>query len=202
MKKDKTILTIATRNPGKLREIVPALSGLPVEIKSLKDFPFIGEIRESGKTFAENAVIKARGVHAASKGYVLADDSGLVCEDLRGEPGIHSSRYSGPQATDEENNRKLVAEIAKSDDPSRRAAYVCVLCLIDPDGAETLVEERCEGMITLTPGGTGGFGYDPYFFLPAFDKTMAEIPIQEKNKISHRGKALKKIFDILKEELR
>lgn len=202
MKKPSFNLTIATRNPGKLREIGAFFEGLPMTIKGLKDHPSVGPVGETGSTFVGNAVLKAKAVHAMTGGYVLADDSGLVCEDLKGAPGIYSSRYAGPAANDDDNNRKLLQEIFAADDPSRRATYVCALCLIDPSGGETIVEEKCDGMITLTPGGKGGFGYDPYFFLPEFDCTMAELPLEKKNKVSHRGKALAKILSLLKEQVK
>ncbi|MDO8520248.1 MAG: XTP/dITP diphosphatase [Deltaproteobacteria bacterium] len=193
----KPTLIIATRNDGKFREIKAALSDLPFTIKSLRDFPKIGPIKESGTTFKDNALKKAWTVHKVVGGYVLADDSGLVCDDLRGEPGVNSAYFAGPKATDEENNAKLVSEMSQADDPSRSARYVCVMALIDPDKKETIVEETCEGMIVLTPKGKGGFGYDPYFLLPDKNKTMAEISIEEKNRISHRGKALQAIHKIL-----
>lgn len=193
----KPTLVIATQNEGKFREIKAALQDLPFMLKSLKDFPKIGPIKEDGTTFKENALKKAWAVHKVTGGYVLADDSGLVCEDLRGEPGVNSAYYAGPKATDEQNNAKLVSDMAQADDPSRAARYVCVMALITPDKKEIIVEETCEGMIVLSPKGKGGFGYDPYFLLPNLNKTMAEISLEEKNKISHRGKALKAIHKIL-----
>ena len=196
----KPILVIATRNEGKFREIKAALHDLPFTLKSLKDYPQIGPIKEDGTTFKENALKKAWAVHKVTGGYVLADDSGLICEDLRGEPGVNSAYYAGPSATDEENNAKLVADMSMADDPSRAARYVCVMALIDPDKKEMIVEETCEGIIVLTPKGKEGFGYDPYFLLPDRNKTMAEISIEEKNKISHRGKALKAIHKIIAQQ--
>jgi len=190
-------LIIATLNQGKFREILPFFSELPLELKSLADYPNIGPIAEDGETFLENAAKKARVVWEVTKGFVLADDSGIACDDLGGRPGIHSARYAGPQATDEENNKKLIEEIQAAHDPSRMAHYVCAMVLINPEGKECNVEETCEGMITFMPSGTGGFGYDPYFYLPEKKCTMAEITLEEKNKISHRGKALKKVHDHL-----
>lgn len=192
------LLTIATGNSGKLKEIKALLKDLPFQIKTLKDFPQIGPIDETGTTFVENALIKARAVHKVAGDFVLADDSGLVCDDLAGEPGVYSARFAGPNATDEENNQELIHRLSQIHDPSRRARYVCVLALIGPDGSEKIIEETCEGMITFAPSGTGGFGYDPYFVISEKGCTMAEISMEEKNKISHRGKAMKKLLNVLK----
>lgn len=187
-------LIIASYNQGKIKEIRSLLEPSGWEVKGVNKQCHLPE--ETGSTFRENALAKARAVYRQLKEtnfFVLADDSGLMCEDLNGEPGVRSARYAGPQATDEENNQKLIAELMKRHDPSRRARYVCALVLIDSEGEETVVEETCEGVITFTPSGTGGFGYDPYFYLPQKRCTMADLPLEEKNKISHRGKALKKI---------
>lgn len=203
-------LIIATRNPGKFREIAAFFADLPLVLKNLKDEPRVGVIQEDGKTFVENALKKAReawkitggsatGVGTGpAGGYVLADDSGLVCDDLGGRPGVESARFAGPQATDQENNRQLIEELNEVHDPSRTAHYVCALVLIEPAGKETVVEETCEGVITFEPAGTGGFGYDPYFYVPSHHCTMAELPLEVKNGISHRGKALRKMHDFLK----
>ncbi len=198
----KSTLVVATRNLGKLREIADALGDLPLVFRSLQDFPDIPPIEEGGSTFCQNARIKARTVHAAIGGFVLADDSGLECDDLAGAPGIRSARYAGEGASDEDNNRKLIADLAEVHDPSRCARYVCALVLIDPEGNEIAVEECCEGAITLTPSGNGGFGYDPYFYLPEKKCTMAELPLAEKNTLSHRGKALAELKAALQEKFR
>lgn len=190
-------LIIASNNAGKIREISEALKDLPLTIQSLKDYPQIKNIPENGKTFEENALIKARVAHQITGQYVLADDSGLECDDLGGAPGVYSARYAGNGATDEQNNQKLIADIQAAHDPCRFAQYVCVLVLIDPAGKEILIKETCEGLITMTPSGSGGFGYDPYFFLPDKKRTMAELPMEEKNKISHRGKALQKVKRVI-----
>lgn len=197
----KTALVFASRNMGKASEVAHFFKGLPLKLESLGSFPEIGPISEDGRTFADNALKKARTVHCVTGGFVLADDSGLECEDLMGGPGVDSARFAGPNATDEENNKKLVETLLSVHDPSRRARYVCVMALVDPDGNETLVEETCDGVIIFMPGGTGGFGYDPYFFLPEKNCTMAELSLEKKNLISHRGKALKKIRMILEEKL-
>lgn len=201
MKKNLPHLVVATRNAGKIREIERELKGLAVRVRGLDDFPQIGEIEETGTSFAENAQIKARTVHRIAGGYVLSDDSGLECEDLGGAPGIYSARFAGSKATDEQNNQKLIESITATHDPSRVARYVCAIVLIEPSGREHLVEDTCEGVITMTPSGSGGFGYDPYFYLLDKKCTMAELDPAEKNRISHRGKALRRILPILKVSL-
>lgn len=195
------ILTLATRNLGKIREMQELLRDLPLEVKSTADFPEIGLIEETGATFEENALIKAQAVHAVTGGLVLADDSGLECDDLQGGPGVNSAYFAGPHATDSENNSKLINDMMAVHDPSRTARYVCVLVLLDEPGAKTLIRENCEGVITFTPRGAGGFGYDPYFFLSQFGKTMAELTLEEKNRISHRGKALQRMKEVLRKLL-
>lgn len=192
-------LLVATTNKGKMREIAAAFAGKGFNLQSLIDYPDIPPIAEEGANFKENALIKARAVHEIVGGYVLADDSGLECEDLHGAPGIHSARFAGDGASDEANNQKLVRLMQAMHDPSRRARYVCVFAFIDPQGQEKFFEGTCEGMITLTPGGSQGFGYDPYFYLPKYRATMAELPLVEKNKISHRGKALQALVDAITE---
>lgn len=201
MSSTKPILVVATNNQGKFREILPFFSDLPLQLKNLNDFPQIGAIVEDGNTFMENALKKAKVVWKTTKGYVLADDSGLECDDLAGRPGIQSARYAGPKATDEQNNQRLIEDLKACHDPSRIVRYVCALVLVSPEGKFVKVEETCEGLITFSPSGSGGFGYDPYFFLTDRKCTMAEISLEEKNKISHRGKALKKIHDFLKKNL-
>lgn len=195
------ILVLASRNKGKIIEMEALLNPLGFQVKSLKDFPQIGEIDETGTTFEENALLKARSVHKVTGGYVLADDSGLECDDLQGQPGIYSARFAKKGATDEENNKKLIESLSEIHDPSRKARYVCVLVLMTPAGDEHVVRETCEGMITLIPGGSGGFGYDPYFYVPELKATMAEIPLEKKNKISHRGKALCSLIDLIQNKL-
>ncbi len=187
-------LIVATSNKGKLREMEHLLKSSSWKVVGLADCGHhIILPPETGKTFVENAAIKARAVWKVTGGYVLADDSGIECEDLEGAPGIYSARYAGPQATDEDNNQKLLKNILAHHDPTRQARYVCALVLINPQGQESVVEETCSGVITTVPSGTGGFGYDPYFYLPDKKCTMAELPLEEKNKISHRGKALSQL---------
>jgi XTP/dITP diphosphohydrolase len=199
---EKLKLTIASRNEGKIKEFKNAFQDLNIEVIGLNDLPEIDEIIEDGKTFEENAIKKAMTVFHQVGGYVLADDSGIESEDLNGRPGVYSARFAGPNATDEENNKKLVQMIQDIHDPTRRLSYVCVLVLVDPDGSETLVKETCDGVITFVPSGKNGFGYDPYFFLPEKNCTMADLSLDEKREISHRGLALRKIHEVLKEELK
>lgn len=195
----KKTLIIATRNAGKLKEIKNLFSNLSFEIKSLSDYPQIGSIAEIGKTFLENARIKAQAVHQKIGGYVLADDSGLECDDLQGAPGVNSAYFAGPNASDDENNGMLLKKMSEVHDPSRKARYVCVLVLITSHGQEYVVEDTCEGLITFAPSGSNGFGYDPYFFLPEKHCTMADLSLNVKNTLSHRGKALQKMGKILED---
>jgi XTP/dITP diphosphohydrolase len=187
-------LVIATRNIGKTSEIKSLLSGFPVIIRNLDDFGTIPEVKEDGETFDENAYKKS-GFAAKILGFpALADDSGLVVEALNGAPGIHSARYGGENASDEERCLKILNEMdGKS---NRKAAFECVVSIAVPGGAALTYEARCEGIISEKLKGENGFGYDPIFYYPPLKKTFAELTQQEKNKISHRGKA----FQELKEE--
>ena len=186
---------LATRNAHKLRELGALLA--PHELELL---PAAVELPpESGSTFAENALIKAEAAAQATGRAALADDSGIVVEALGGRPGIHSARYAGEHATDEQNLAKLLSELRGQED--RRAAYVCVLALADPAGSPELFEGRCTGVLVSEPRGTGGFGYDPAF-LPddratGDERTMAELPPGEKDEISHRGRAARALLDRL-----
>lgn len=200
----KTIY-IASGNKHKIKELAVMLAPKGFAVRGLEGCVGFVAPEETGSTFLENAKIKARALrdflvkqgggniksgHGMPCPYVIADDSGLVCDDLNGEPGVLSARYAGPNATDAENNQKLVEMFNTVTHWSRTARYVCVLCLIKPDGTETHFEGVCEGVITLVPQGAGGFGYDPHFYLENLNKTMAELTLSEKNKISHRAKAL------------
>lgn len=183
---------IATRNKGKILEFTSLLGLVAERIISLDEIDGIPEIKETGGTFRENALIKARTVMEAAGKTTLADDSGLVVEALGGQPGVHSARYSGLNATDKENIDKLLEELKEVE--NREASFVCCLALVIPGGKEIVVEGRCEGMILDIPRGTGGFGYDPVFFLPEKDVTMAELSSGEKNLLSHRAKASKALM--------
>jgi XTP/dITP diphosphohydrolase len=185
---EKTILVLATRNSGKSREIQNFLEGYPIEIRDLNDFGPIPEAVEDGATFEENAYKKAH-FSARVLGFpALADDSGLEVEALGGAPGVRSARYAGPNASDDENNRKLLDNLGKQE--NRKARFCCVLSLAVPSGPALTYEASCDGTILEEPRGSNGFGYDPLFFYGPMGKTFAEMTLQEKSKVSHRGKAL------------
>lgn len=190
-------LIVATTNRGKFGEIEEALKDLPLVLRCLADFPGAPVVEEDQPTFEENALKKARTIARWSGKPALADDSGLVVPALEGRPGIHSARYAGKGADDEANRQKLVEELKEAPDEKRNASFVCIMVLVTPSGKEKIVEGRCEGTIAREPRGSLGFGYDPLFYLPSLQKTMAELPLQEKNKISHRGQALQKLREVL-----
>ena len=188
-------LTLATRNEHKLRELREAIPG--IELRSLPEN--IELPSEDGDTFAANALGKARAAHAATGGAAIADDSGIEARALDGRPGVHSARFAGEDASDEDNLEKLLTELEGSED--RGVAYVCALALIDGDGEEAMFEGRCEGTLTETPRGSGGFGYDPAFVPddtgPGDERTMAELDPAEKHAISHRGRAARALAEHL-----
>ena len=187
-------LVLATRNAGKTREICELLRDFPVEIKNLDNFGPIPPVEEDGISFDENAYKKASFTARVLGFPALADDSGLEVEALGGAPGIHSARYAGPNATDAENNAKLLREMEGKTE--RAAAFTCVISIAVPSGVALTYEARCEGVIPEAPGGNSGFGYDPVFYYPPLNKTFAQLSAEEKNRVSHRGKA----FAELKEE--
>jgi len=188
---DRISLVVATRNPGKTLEIRDLLKSFPVDIKNLEDFGPIAEIREDGETFDENAYKKA-SVTARILGLpAIADDSGLVVESLDGRPGVHSARYAGESASDEDRYRKLLKEL--EGETNRNAAFECVISIAVPTGPALTYEGRCEGKIAEKPEGENGFGYDPVFYFPDYDKTFAQLTMEEKSRISHRGKALREV---------
>jgi XTP/dITP diphosphohydrolase len=193
-------LYIASNNKHKIRELEQMFSGKNFIVKSLSDFPKYQSPKETGKNFMENAHIKALALRKkidTKNVYILADDSGLECEDLEGAPGIYSARFSGDNATDDQNNKKLIEKLKTITHLTRAVRYVCALVLITPDGKQHEIQETCEGLITFEPKGKNGFGYDPYFYLPSSNKTMAELDLEQKNQISHRGKALRKMYEII-----
>lgn len=191
-------IALATHNKGKIREFQQAFlsigwSGIPVA-----EIIHVPEPEETGSTFMENALIKAH-YYASKTGIpALSDDSGIIADALGDRPGIFSARYSGVHGDDEANNRKLIRELAGVDPKERTGRYVCALALVWPDGNEVTAEGTCRGLIRDFYSGSGGFGYDPLFYLPEYGKTMAEIPLVQKNMISHRGKALKNLLDQLR----
>ena len=182
------ILVIATRNKGKTLEIKELLKNFPVEIKNLDDFGPIPHLEEDGDSFDENAYKKASFAARILGLPALADDSGLIVEALDGAPGIHSARYAGDNATDEQRYLKLLDDMEGKS--NRKAAFECVISIAVPTGPALTYEARCEGLIATEPAGSNGFGYDPVFFYPPYNKTFAQITEKEKNRISHRGKAL------------
>jgi XTP/dITP diphosphohydrolase len=202
------ILVIATRNQKKFEEMLALMQGLPVELKSPADFGDLPPVDEPHNTFEENAAAKAIGYAVLTGQWALADDSGLEVDALGGKPGVHSSRWSGREGDDDLNNQTLLAALAAHPKEAWTARYRCVAALAAPDparqgvavaspaaqgvGARVLAMTvgACEGRITDRPAGANGFGYDPYFCLPQYRCTMAQLPPDEKNRISHRGHAL------------
>jgi XTP/dITP diphosphohydrolase len=187
----EAILVIASRNHAKTTEIVDLLEDYPVTIKNLDDFGPIPEVIEDGLTFEENAYKKA-SFTARVLGYpALADDSGLCVFALDGAPGVHSARYAGENATDRQRCQKLLKELCNTQ--NRNAAFYTVISLAVPTGPALTYEAQCQGEITKTPSGQNGFGYDPIFYYPPLKKTFAQLSMSEKNKVSHRGKALREL---------
>jgi XTP/dITP diphosphohydrolase len=186
-------LVLASRNPHKLRELAALLE--PIELEPLPEGVELPP--ETGATFAENALMKARAAAEATSHPAVADDSGIEAAGLGGAPGIRSARYAGEHASDEENLAKLLREVPPDGD--RRVEYVCALAYVEPGGEEVLVEGRCEGELTHDPRGDGGFGYDPAFVPDDYDdgRTMAELTIDEKDAISHRGRAVRALLERL-----
>lgn len=183
-------LVLATRNPGKVRELKELCKDIDIELVTIDELDSIPAIIEDGKSFRENALKKAKAVADCTGEFSIADDSGLEVECLNGRPGIYSSRYAGEEATDKENNEKLLSEMGGVCFSDRGAAFCCVIALIGP-GIEKTFQGKCCGSIAFEPKGEKGFGYDPIFYLPSIDRTMAELDLEEKNSISHRGEALR-----------
>ena len=194
-------IVIATKNQGKLREFKTLLADLPLTVTSLSDYPAIGEIAETGSSFADNAALKAEAVARQTGLLTLADDSGLEVDALGGRPGIYSARFAGPGAADQENNARLLAELRHVPLPERTARFRSVIALARHGEKTIFVEGICEGLIAERPAGSGGFGYDPLFFVPAVGQTFAEMPPAVKNKISHRARAMAAARVILQELL-
>ncbi len=188
----------ATGNKGKLKEIKEILGSFPWEIISMGDAGIQDEIEETGKTFEENALIKAGYIAGITKEVVMADDSGLEVDYLNGEPGIYSARFAGEGASDGDKNKKILRLLEGVPFEKRTARFVCAVAVIFPDGESFTVRGTCEGYIGEKPVGTNGFGYDPLFYMPEYQKTMAEMDIETKNRISHRGKALRAMAEELK----
>ena len=192
-----TSLLLATRNAHKAREIQEIL-GPGFEVRDLSGYPEIPETVESGKTFEENAVLKALAVSQRCEGLVLADDSGLEVDALGGAPGIFSARYAGPDATDLQNIEKLLGALARTNDARRSARFRCVIALARGNKILEKFSGTVEGRIIETPRGQEGFGYDPIFVPDGFRETFGELPAQTKNRISHRAQALAKLREGLR----
>lgn len=183
----------ASNNKNKIHEIKKIFNGSEYEIISLKEAGINIEPEENSETFEGNALIKARAVAAISEHMVLADDSGLSVDCLDGRPGVKSKRYAGPDASDSDNNLYLIEQLKKEKCSTYNARFICVVAFIDKRGVERTFRGSCEGEITLEPKGANGFGYDPYFYVHEYRKTMAQMNDDEKNSLSHRGNALKKL---------
>ncbi|SDN58066.1 XTP/dITP diphosphohydrolase [Paenibacillus sp. yr247] len=213
MRLQSNIVVIATRNEGKVKEFAKLFGAKGYKVRSLADYTDLPEIIESGTTFAENARIKAQIISAHLHVPVLADDSGLCVKALGGEPGVYSARYAGENATDADNNAKLLQALSNAapvggmptDDGHPKllseASYVCALTLIDPVANEMIeAEDSCRGYIIGEERGESGFGYDPLFYIPALERTMGELTMEEKNEMSHRAKALRLFLDRLPDQ--
>ncbi len=199
-------IVLSSNNKKKIAELETLFrqySSDKTEIFSLKDVGIIDPIEENGSSFEENAIIKASV--PAKLGYIgIADDSGLVVDALNGEPGIYSARYASDNkkcdSSDSENNKKLLENLKNVAYEQRTARFVCAVACVFPDGEKFTVRGECEGVILNFPSGDGGFGYDPLFYYPPLDKTFAQLTSDEKNKVSHRGKAMREFLEIFKEK--
>jgi len=189
---------LATANPGKIKEIREILSEYEIELVSRDDLGFNFDVEETGTTFLENALIKATAISKASGLPAIADDSGLIVDALDGEPGVYSSSYGGEEL--ESSQRYLYLLEKMKNMKHRQARFVCTIVCVFPDGSVLSAEGECHGKIAAAPRGSGGFGYDPVFLVDGTDKTMAELSQGEKNKVSHRGAALHKFAQRLKEK--
>jgi XTP/dITP diphosphohydrolase len=197
MSKDRLLLS--TRNLHKRRELEEILKDLEVEVLTLDEVGISTVIEEDGATFAANAIKKAGTIAMLSDCITLADDSGLVVDALDGAPGIYSARFAGENATDQDNNLKLMKLLQEVEIPLRTARFVCMIAICTPQGKTFTVEGRCEGRIGLTPRGQGGFGYDPLFIPEGYDQSFAELGEAVKNRISHRARALQEARKVLQE---
>ncbi len=191
---------VATHNPGKVAEFATMLADLRLTWLGLGDVGITLDVPETGTTFYENAILKARGYAAASRLITLADDSGLEVDALNGRPGIHTGRYGGEGLTHAQRYQRLLSELLGVPWAERTARFRCVIVVARPDGALLgSTEGICEGIIAEAPAGNGGFGYDPVFYLPERGQTLAELAAADKNQVSHRGQALRKIEPLLRQ---
>lgn len=197
---EKVIL--ATNNKGKIRELSSLISGESWEFTTPAAEGIELDVEETGRTFEENAVLKAKSYAKASNLPTVADDSGLEVDALNGDPGVFSARYAGPDISDEKRNEFLLSNLTNVPWEKRTARFRCVIAIAFPEDRLILCKGECSGIIAFEPKGENGFGYDPIFYLSEFDKTMAEISLDEKNKISHRAKAARKAQEFLTDLLR
>jgi XTP/dITP diphosphohydrolase len=194
----RDMLLLATRNRGKVRELHALLADLPLELVGLDDVEGVGEIEETGTTFADNALLKARAAAGITGLATAADDSGLCVDALDGAPGVYSARFAGPGADDRRNNRLLLERLADVPEERRGARFVCAAALVVPDAWETVVEGEVRGRILTAPRGVSGFGYDPLFFYEPFGSTFAEAEPAAKNGVSHRARAFGKLSQAIR----
>ena len=193
-------IIFATSNEGKMKEVRMILSDLNVEVLSLKEAGINVDIVEDGKTFEENALIKAETISKYTDAIVLADDSGLEVDFINKEPGVYSARYMGEDTSYHIKNASIIERLAEAEGEERSARFVCVIAAVFPDGSTKTTKAAIEGLIGYEEKGSNGFGYDPIFYLPERGCTTAELSPEEKNKISHRGKALTAMYEKMKEE--
>ncbi len=187
-------MVIATKNKGKIAEFQQMFAKAGWEVKSLLDYPELPDIEEDGVTFAENAAKKAEVLATHLNQMVIADDSGLVVDALDGRPGVYSARYAGEDKSDTANSEKVLKELVDIPGDDRTARFVCCLAVAKPNRETFFYEGACEGYIAMRATGSNGFGYDPIFYLPELDKTMAQLTAEQKNERSHRAKALKQLL--------
>lgn len=196
-----TEIIFATGSAGKAREVAMMFADMDVSVKTLKEAGIEADIIEDGKTFMENAVIKAKTIAGFTDKIVLADDSGLVIDYLNGEPGIYSARYMGEDTSYDIKNANILERMADAPEQERSARFVCAMAAVMPDGEVIETEGVMEGMIGYKIAGSNGFGYDPIFYLPEFGASSAEITPEQKNAVSHRGKALRMMQKELKKRI-
>ena len=195
-------IVIASNNQGKIKEIKDFYKKLKINFFSLKDFPALQKIKEGSGTYEKNAIQKAIKVSEFTRMISLADDSGIEIDALGGKPGIVSARFAGKGISDRERNLKILKLLENIPESSRKAKFVCIIAIVKPDRSSYIVKGICKGMIAKKPRGKSGFGYDPIFIFPRYNKTFAEMGIDLKNRISHRGKALRKAEKILERILK
>lgn len=191
-------IILASNNKNKLKEITSILKPFNIEVISQEDAGFDIEVEETGTTFEENAILKAEAIHKLSGKPVISDDSGLEIDYLHGEPGVYSKRYAGPNATNQDRINKILTLMQNAKGNERTARFVCAICHIDAKGEKHIFKETCEGIILKEPRGENGFGYDPIFLYK--DKSFAQMNAKEKDKVSHRGKALRKMVEYFENE--